>query len=86
MAMSGTTQCYSSHTSMVGLSRTRRTKKKYSERQPSEVLLELYATVHRDQGIVLVPHTSEKLTVRDSRPATADDRVNCVAFEGHDEV
>ena len=61
-------------------------KKKYSERQPSEVLLELYAPVHRDQGIVLVPHTSEQLAVRDSRPAPADDRVNCVAFEGRGEV
>ena len=51
-----------------------------------EVLLELDAPVHRDQRVVLGPHTSEKLAVRDASPATAHYGVDTVALERRGEV
>jgi hypothetical protein len=63
-----------------------RSDKNDAERQAGEVLLELDALVHCDQGRVFASHTPQKLTVRDARPATADHGVDIMALEGYGEV
>jgi hypothetical protein len=63
-----------------------RTDKKDAEGQRGEVLLELNALVHCDQSLVLIPHTSQKLAVRDARPAAADYAIDTVALERGGEV
>jgi hypothetical protein len=51
-----------------------------------EILLELDAPVHRDEGVVFGPHPSKKLAVRDACPATLHHRVDTVAFEVRSEI
>lgn len=63
-----------------------RTDKKHAERHCCQVLLELDAPVHRDQGVVLATHTPQKLSVRDAHPATADHGIDTVALERCGEV
>lgn len=61
-------------------------KKKHSERQCCQILLEFDAPVHRDQGVVLTLHPPEKLAVPDARPATTDHRVDAVALQRCGEI
>jgi hypothetical protein len=63
-----------------------RTEKKHAERYRCQILLKLQALVHRDQRVVLPPHTPQKFAVRDARPATADHGVDTVALQGCGEV
>ena len=60
--------------------------RKHAERHRRQVLLELQATVHRDQRVVLAHHPPQKLTVRDAGPATADHGIDTVALERCGEV
>ena len=57
------------------------TKKKHTERQCRQILLELDALVHRDQRVVLAPHPPQKLAVRVACPATTAHGVDTVALE-----
>ena len=59
---------------------------KDSERQRRNVLLELDASVHGEQSVILVTHASKKIAVIDASPATSDDGGGTVAFEHRDEV
>src|SRR5438552_14883870 len=61
--------------------RTRRTPK-----GNRNVLLELDASVHGEQSVILVTHASKKIAVIDASPATSDDGGGTVAFEHRDEV
>lgn len=63
-----------------------RADKKHAEGHCCQVLLELDASVHRNQRVVLAPHTPEKLAVRDARPATVDHGIDAVALEQGGEV
>ena len=51
-----------------------------------DVLLELEAVVHRDQGIVAVAHEAQEVPVLDARPATTDNGVDVVAVQIPSEV
>lgn len=63
-----------------------RTDNQHAEGHCCQVLLELDALVHRDQRVVLAPHTPQKLAVRDARPAAADHGIDTVALERCGEV
>lgn len=57
-----------------------------SERQHSDVLLELDALVHREQGVVLPAHTLKKIAVLDTRPPAMGDGCGDMAFEHRGEI
>ena len=63
-----------------------RPEKQNPDRHCCEVLLELDAPVHRDERVVLGPHPSEKLAVRDASPATADHGIDTVVLERRGKV
>ncbi len=63
-----------------------RTDKQHAERHRHQVLLELHATVHRDERVILAHHPPQKLAVRDAGPATADDGIDTMALQRCGEV
>lgn len=60
--------------------------KQDSERQPRDVLLELDASVHGEQSIVVAMHATKKIPVLDAGPAAPDDSGGAVAFEHSGEI
>jgi hypothetical protein len=64
----------------------RHTEKKHAKGDCFQVLLELDATVHRDECVILAPHTSQKLAIGDARPAAANQRIDTVALQHCGEV
>jgi len=63
-----------------------RSDEDHTEGKGGDVLLELKAGVHRDQGIVVAAHESQKVAVLDARPPTANDGLDVVAVELSSEV
>ena len=57
----------------------------HPEGQRSEVLLELDATVHRDERVVLALHAPQ-LSVRDACPPSTDEAIDTVAVESAGEI
>jgi hypothetical protein len=64
----------------------RGTHQEHANRHGRQVLLELDAAVHREEDIVVALHAPQKLAVRDTGPAAADDGINRVAWERGGEI
>jgi len=51
------------------------------ERERGGILLELDATVHRDEDVVIAAHLMQEVAVPQTSPATADDGIYVVPLE-----
>ena len=59
----------------------RSSQKQDTERKTGKVLLKLNAPIHCNQGVITTLYASEKLAVRDTRPATPGHGVDGMTFE-----
>jgi hypothetical protein len=59
---------------------------KYPEEEFCDVLLELDALIHGDEGVVFAPHTPKKITVLDASPAAPNDGRNGMPCERCGEI
>src|SRR6266567_6081432 len=56
------------------------------EREPRDWLLELDATVHCDQDIVVAAHSAQEIAILDASPAASDHGINVVTGELQGEI